>query len=81
MDKETAQSEIIRISNDFNKILQFEDNFNKFKGLSDLAQETGSNTIIPKFFKDRILKRIEEHQQGIVGLISITSELSDNESN
>ena len=71
-----TQQEIIRISDDFNKIISFEDRFSKFKALGELSKETSSNQVIPKFFKYRILKQIEEHQQNIAGLLE-TSSLSE----
>lgn len=67
------QENINRLSDDFNKILCFEDKFKRFSALGDLARETASSDI-PNFLKERLIYRIGEEQGFIVGFLNFGNE-------
>ena len=61
--------ELDRIKGDLGSCLSLEDNFEKFKRLGEIARETDSSQL-PRFLKDRIKHKINEHQLSIAGLLN-----------
>ncbi|MHA1383245.1 MAG: hypothetical protein ACTSR3_05770 [Candidatus Helarchaeota archaeon] len=56
------------IKTELEKALSFEDEWSKFKALGEVAELTKSCDL-PQGIKERILKRIDEHQLSIAGLL------------
>ena len=61
--------ELDRIKGDLSSCLSLSDNFEKFKRLGEIAQETDSSQM-PHFMKKRIKRKITEHQLSIAGLLN-----------